>query len=279
MELWVFAALAGAMSNGVYGFYQKYYAEDWSALSIAYQANIVTALFLLPVSFFIGVGRVTPELAALILLSGLANAASFYVLARALEEADLIVVFPIRYLTPVAAALTEPLVFAATQYSVLTIVSSSLAVAGTSLLAFSRVDGTDTDNRLLGAALAGFSMILILVAVFNDRNLVSNEIEPTAYAGVLALSTASILFVFVLRSGDSVTVQRELIPLGIFRTLSLFFIVFALSLTTGTNVNIVLALSVVVSTGLGTYVLDEEFTPKRIAGALLVFSSIVLAVL
>lgn len=284
IEVWVLYGLAAAATNGLFNTYQKILTSNGrDPVQILLIMHLIAFILLSP-TLFIYPPAVTTELLGLLLLTGILNGLSFWYLAVAYESGALSIVAPLRGITPILVALVEPLVFPDFQYKYALIFASVLVGLGLYVLLYEdSVLKPIQRVRNKGVRKGIMSSAIISVAVIVDRYaLVNTSVEPESYATLVIFSALVASFIITWKISDikeAVTFDREILPIGILRALSIFLAFGALSLAEGTRVNIILQLGIIIATVAGGGILKENNIIRRVIGALFIVASAVLVAL
>lgn len=294
LPLWIITGLIVVVSLVGFNTFQKALVSDYGALDVAYYTNFIAAGILLPVAaYYFNVGDFPIQSGLFLIASGIFNAVSFYFLPLALAKEDLGVISQTRGITPIMLAFIEPLIFLDLDYDPVLIVAGFLAGLGL-YISFSE-DGLLTPIKKIsstGVQLGLISAVVIIFAVLVDRFAVTEVgASPQMYAFGLAGTTALFLslmryknpldrlFDVEIEDTSTVVPPREFIPVGIFRASAIGFAIYTLSITTGTEYNILVQLSIPLSV-LSAYIFlgEDKFTIRRVIGAMIIVTAIYLLV-
>lgn len=276
MQLWIITGSLVCVGLAIFNTLQKYFVEDNSPLLVGYATNMFAAVVLTPLAvyYFLQAGF-NISVGLILIVSGLFNAIGFYLLPLALSTEDLGVIAPTRGISPIAVAAIEPLFFANFGYSIDLLLAGVLAGVGL-YVAFSE-DGLLTPVKNIttrGVQYGLLSAVALSGAIITDRFALSTvEAQPQVYACGLAATTAMFLGIFLAYRNDLSTLipERKLIPLGVARAATLGLGVFTLSITTGTEYNVLVQLSIPLSVLFGYFFLGEEkFTSRKLIGSLII---------
>lgn len=282
IDLWLITGIIVCLSIAVFNTLQKKLVSDNSPIDVAYFTNIIAAAVLAPLAIYYSLNSgITIQVLGFLILTGVFNALSFYLWPLALSKEDLGVIAPTRGITPITIAVLEPIVFLNLEYS-LELLGAGL-LAGTGLyIAFSE-EGILTPIKKLqskGALFGLGSAVAISGAVLVDRFAVhSAGASPQVYAFGIAAVTAVMLAAFRMYRTDQTNLipKREYIPVGIVRGIIIGAGVFTLTLTTGTEYNVLIQLAIPLSVLLGYLFLDErEFTVRQLIGSLIIICGVYL---
>jgi len=265
--------LVVCVSIAIFNTLQKSLVQDASPIDVAYYTNVIAFIILLPIALYTSqVSDISLTVIGLVFATGLFNAISFYFWPVALSKEDLGVIAPTRGITPITVAVLEPILFLNLDYSFELLLASLLAGFGL-YIAFSENGILTPIKRIqsVGILFGLGSAIAITGAVLVDRFAVfSANVPPILYACGLAMSTSVLLGLFRVykKEENSFVPTKKYIPVGIFRAIIVGFAVFTLSITTGTQYNILIQLSIPFSVLLGYLFLQErDFTIRQLIGS------------
>lgn len=275
IEVWLIYGLVGAFVNGLFNTYQKVLTNNGrSPVEILVSMHTVAFVILSP-TLVIYRPSFSWELLGLLILTGVLNGLSFYYLAIAYDYGALSIVAPLRGITPILVAFMEPLVFSDFGYDYILVIASFLVGLGIYVLLYedsitkpiTRIKDEGVSRGLLSAA-------IISLAVLVDRYaLIETSVEPEPYAALVVFGSLVASLVITWRVSDiqeSLNFDREILPIGVLRAVSIFMVFGALSLTEGTKVNIILQLGVIIATIAGGSLLGEDNIIRRILGVILI---------
>lgn len=262
---------------------QKQLTSEYSPLSVSIAMHIIPTLLL---SCFLIIYPYSPNKTFILLagLSGFINAISFVLLSKAYSKDALSAIAPLRGLTPIIVAIFEPLFFTTVVYNS-TLVFASLLVAGGIYITFYESNLVQPVRNLSKAGpLAGVgSAIVIAFAVIIDRTvLVSYTIHPLTYTFYISSFTLSCLSIYTIVSDK--TVQLDLLysvqslKIGVLRTATLALGLGLLSLVTGSIMNIIWQLHIVVTVIIGGKLIGEKHIKRKIIGSLVIIAAVLLTV-
>lgn len=275
IEVWLIYGLVGAFVNGLFNTYQKVLTNNGrSPIEILVSMHTVAFVILSP-TLVIYRPSFSWELLGLLILTGVLNGLSFYYLAIAYDYGALSIVAPLRGITPILVAFMEPLVFSDFGYDYILVIASFLVGLGIYVLLYedsitkpiTRIKDEGVSRGLLSAA-------IISLAVLVDRYaLTETSVEPEPYAALVVFGSLVASLIITWRVSDiqeSLNFDREILPIGVLRAVSIFMVFGALSLTEGTKVNIILQLGVIIATIAGGGLLGEDNIIRRILGVILI---------
>lgn len=282
IDLWLITGIIVFLSIAVFNTLQKKLVGNNSPIDVAYFTNIIAAVVLAPLAIYYSLNAgITIQVIGFLVLTGIFNALSFYLWPLALSEEDLGVIAPTRGITPITIAVIEPFVFFNLDYSIELLGASVLAGVGL-YIAFSE-EGLLTPIKKLqskGALFGLGSAVAISGAVLVDRFAVhSAGAAPQVYAFGIASVTAVLLAGFRMYRTDQTDLipERKYIPVGVVRGIIIGAGVFTLTLTTGTEYNVLIQLAIPLSVLLGFLFLDERaFTIRQLIGSLIIIGGVYL---
>lgn len=282
MELWLVTGLIVCIALGAFNTLQKHLVGSYSPVTVGYSTNLIAAGFLSPIAVYYFIKAGFPYEALIFLgLTGVFNAFSFYLLPLALSKEDLGVIAPTRGISPISIAIIEPLVFVGLGYNMNLIFAGLLAGLGL-YIAFSE-DGLLTPIKNLqsrGVIYGLLSATCISGAVLTDRFAVhSVGALPQVYAFGLVSVTAFFLGILQFHKEDnpSIIPDKNFIPVGMARAVTVGAGMFTLSIATGTQFNVLVQLSIPLSVLLGFIFLGEQkFTGRQVIGSLIIISGVYL---
>lgn len=283
MEMWLAVALAAAVLKTAYSVLQKRLTFDYDGLELSYVTSTLGLAFMAP----IGVWQLfradfwfTFPVAAVVLISGVANIGAIAAFLTALERENLSVVAPLMQSTPIAVALAEPLVLAA-HYSVGVLLGAAAAAVGAYVLV-SDPDQTVTPLKRITdtpALLALAAALLFAVASLANR-FVTTRIPPLFYAFTIYLFMA-VGFLVIRRikrerALGTELLQGKLLLLGGVTALRTSVTYVAFSLAIASRVAVVLQLSVLLNVLAGGVLFAEEGILRKLLGAGFIVAGIIL---
>lgn len=282
MELWLFTGLLVCLALGAFNTLQKHLVSDYSPVTVGYSTNLIASLFLAPIAIYYFLQFGFPlEALALLVLTGIFNALSFYLLPLALSKEDLGVIAPTRGVSPISIAIIEPVFFVGLAYN-LNLVAAGL-LAGFGLYIANSEEGLMTPIKNLqspGVLYGLVSATCISGAVLADRYAVhSVGAKPQVYAfGLVAITSLFLALLRLYKEGQtSLVPEKEFIPVGIARAITVGAGIFTLSIATGTQFNVLVQLSIPLSVLLGYLFLGErKFTGRQVIGSVVIISGIYL---
>lgn len=281
IELWLIYGLVGAFVNGLFNTYQKVLTNNGrSPIEILVSMHTVAFVVLVP-TLVIYNPVFSWELSGLLILTGALNGLSFYYLAIAYDYGALSIVAPLRGITPILVAFIEPFVFPDFGYNYALVIASFLVGLGIYILLYEdSITKPITRIKDKGVSRGILSAAIISLAVLVDRYaLLETSIEPEPYAALVVFSSLVASLIITWKVSDIQNVlkfDREILPIGILRAISIFMVFGALSLAQGTKVNIILQLGVIIATIAGGGLLGEENIIRRILGVILILVAAVI---
>lgn len=285
MYFWLAPAIAALAAKTGLGFYQKVVMNDeYTALQIGTVWTVIGALFFIPAGLF-QISSVnytfTTTSIAILLGIGILEVIKSVIGLKALQEADLSLVTPLRKSGIVGLALLEPFVFAI-DFSLYLIASTSLVVIG---LFVTMTKPGVTSNRAItdtltqkGPQLAIISGFLTILLSLGSR-YGNTEFAPLTFGAFIYACLALGYLIWV-------KLEEGAIPFSLFkkpRFLGIGVIAIAQSFLTWTTYSLVSAtvastffqLTIVTATLAGLRGLDEGNKKRRLIGVLIVFIGVV----
>lgn len=282
MELWLITGLLVCLALGAFNTLQKHLVSNYSPVTVGYSTNFIASLFLAPVAiyYFLQSGFPLKALGFLV-LTGVFNALSFYLLPLALSKEDLGVIAPTRGVSPISIAIIEPLFFVGLAYDINLIAAGLLAGIGLYIANSEEGLMTPIKNLQSPGVLYGLaSATCISGAVLADRYAVhSVGAKPQVYAfGLVAITSLFLAVLRLYKEGQtSLIPEKEFIPVGMARAVTVGAGIFTLSIATGTQFNVLVQLSIPLSVLLGYLFLGErKFTGRQVVGSAIIISGIYL---
>jgi drug/metabolite transporter (DMT)-like permease len=280
VPLWLVLALLAAVAQTAYSTLQKHLTVDHTEAELSYLTSVLGATFLLPVAVHEVATTsitVTPTVAGVTLVSGVANVGAIYAFLAALSREDLSVVGPLQQLTPILVAVAEPLVLAAVFEEAL-LLGAAVTTVGAFVVA-SGENGLTTplrEGRAVPVALALGASGLFAVASLANR-FVTTRMSPFLYAFLIyLLMTVGFAGILGRRSLplSRRAVAASLLLLGFLTALRTSLSYVSFSLAPAAQVTIALQAAIVMDVLAGGLVYDERAIPTKVAGATLVVSGI-----
>jgi drug/metabolite transporter (DMT)-like permease len=283
VEAWFGVALLAAVLKTGYSALQKRLTFDYDGLELSYVTSTLGLAFMTPIGawqLFQADVRVTLPIVAVIVISGVANIGAIAAFLTALEREDLSVVGPLKQSTPIAVALTEPLVLAA-RYRIGVLLGAAAAVIGAYVLV-SDSDQTITPLKRLAdtpALLALAAALLFAIASLANR-FVTTRVSPLFYAFAIYLFMATGFLVIrrirKKRPLGTELLQGKLLLLGGVTALRTSVTYIAFSLAIASRVSVVLQLSILLNVLAGGMFFAEESMLRKLLGAGFIVAGIVL---
>jgi drug/metabolite transporter (DMT)-like permease len=281
----VITALFSAAGLAGFNIWQKIAVETIDEFTVTLQSH------LLPIPVLVGTVFLTPTVIpkkpviGLIVLSGLSNAASYYLLAKALKREDVSIIAPLRAILPILLAFIEPLIFGFSYRSIILIASILTASGIYVLLSEDEFLAPIKNLERRGIQYGFLSPIVIILAVFSDRFAFTvYGANPLTYSFFIVVSTTiALLIIFAFKDFNAslrtaITPTKKTLPLGFFRGLAIFSALYSISLTTGTNLTIVNQLGLLLPVVIGGLSFNEKYTVRRIIGAVAVICGSLLVI-
>lgn len=285
VEQWILIALTGAVCSGLFNIYQKQLlTTDFEPLELVFVTNIFAALLLSPIVLLADV-QASVTLLVFATASGLVNAVSFVLLAKAYNTGSLSLVAPLRGIVPVLVAAVEPLFFARLDYTRSLLLASGIVGIGLYVLFYEESIFRPIrrlQDRSVQVGLAS-SVVIVFAVLIDARALVTTDINPILYALYLTVTTVFFLSLVPLFRRNNPVEQfradRRAVVIGLLRGLNLALIFGALSITAATRVNIVLQLGPVIAAVVGGSLFNESNLLVRTLGSVLILSSSIIVIL
>lgn len=286
VETWVILGLSGAFVVGLFNIYQKYLIDNGhSPLKIIVDMHIVATLVMFTSVLFVPI-IITKEILILLLITGVLNGVSFWLLALAYQEDALSLIAPLRGFTPILVAFMEPLFFDGLAYNIYLVLASIIVAIGIYVLTYEGSMRESLHRIMNGGIKKGLiSAAVISFAVIADRYaIVNTEIHPVMYAAYVMFS--ALIFSFIIGyyyTDDSLKEQLipepAIIPLGVLRGISVAFAFGAFLFAEGTRVNVLWQLGGVFATIFGGSLLKDDDLVRRSIGATMIVVAAAIVVL
>lgn len=286
MYFWLAPAISALAAKTGLGFYQKVVMnDDYTALQIGTVWTVIGAAFFIPAGIYQSASvnyTFTTTSIAILLGIGVLEVIKSVIGLKALQEADLSLVTPLRKSGIVGLAILEPFVFAI-DFSLYLIASTSIVVIG---LFVTMTKPGVTSNRAItdtltqkGPQLAIISGGLTVLLSLGSR-YGNTEFAPLTFGAFIYGCLALGYLIWV-------KLEEETIPFHLFKKphfLAIGGIAIAQSFFTWTTYSLVSAtvastffqLTIVTTTIAGLRGLDEGNKKRRLLGVLIVFIGVIL---
>lgn len=283
VDLWLLIGLVTPFVVAIFYTTQKQLTNTYTPLEVSVSMHIVPTIAL---SVFLVIYPYLPNKSFLVLggLSGLTNAISFILLTKAYSKDALSVIAPLRGITPIVVASIEPLVFTSIMYNETLLLASVLVAVGIYIIFYEDSIVKPFKDLFNPGPLFGlFSAVVIAFAVLVDRTvLVNYSIHPLTYTFYVSFFTLLWLLIYTAIYGKSIQKTiiktQDTIRIGALRTLTLSLGLGLLSLISGSLMNILWQLNIVITVIIGGRLIGEENTKRRIIGAVIIVLAVILSI-
>lgn len=283
---WAVAAAIGVVGFTVFRVYQKRLSNNHNSFDLSFLQHVYATLFTAPISLFIiwdSVSAYSGTIPLAIAASVGANVAGTVLLFKAYELEDMSVVVPLIGVQPLGVALVEPLLFNGA-HTISLVIAGAFAAVGLYVVLIDGDEYLTPVKRLRdpGPQLTLASTAIYIIAILAD-SYVTKHVDPLGYAFVLSGLTSIAFLIILVGKGSNLfdeprkMVSKDLLALGLSRSMGLFGVLFAFSLTTATKVNIFMQLSPALAVLAGGTLLREPHTLRRLAGSALIVIAVVIA--
>lgn len=283
VELWLLIGLVTPFVVAIFYTMQKQLTNTYTPLEVSVSMHIVPTITL---SVFLVIYPYLPNKSFLLFggLSGLINAISFILLTKAYSKDALSVIAPLRGITPIVVASIEPLVFTSIMYNETILLASVLVAVGIYIIFYEDSIVKPFKDLFNSGPLFGlFSAIVIAFAVLVDRTvLVNYSIHPLTYTFYVSFFTLFWLLLYTVIYGESIQETiiktQDTVKIGALRTLTLSLGLGLLSLVSGSLMNILWQLNIVITVIIGGRLIGEKNTKRRIIGSVIIVLAVILSI-
>lgn len=289
MSVWFLFVLIAAISHSFYGLFSKK-AVSLSKLPkplIIFCASLFTSLILFSISFFSGFPEIGDKFFEAVLITGILNIISAFLLLRAYEISELSSVFPMLLLTPVFLIGTSYFILGE-KVSMFGIIGIVVALFGLFIVesgASKILNGQNRSNIIKGALLGAAVAFLFSISTNFDKMATLNSSALFAGASVNLLIALGVFPVLACRSRKISFAEigvKKLLPLfalGIFSASTSAFHNLALGIGMVSYTILIKRTSVLFGVLWGTLFLKEKNLLPKIIGSLVAISGIALILL
>ncbi len=289
MSVWFLFVLIAAVSHSFYGLFSKK-AVSLSNLPkplIIFFASLFTSFILFSISFFSGFPEIGDKFFEAVLITGILNIISAFLLLRAYEISELSSVFPMLLLTPVFLIGTSYFILGekVSMFGIIGIVITLLGLFIVESGASKILDGQNKSNIIKGALLGAMVAFIFSISTNFDKMATLNSSALFAGASVNLLIALGVLPILIYRSRKISFVEigvKKFLPLfalGIFSASTSAFHNLALGIGLVSYTILIKRTSVLFGVLWGILFLKEKNLLPKIIGSLVAISGIALILL
>ncbi len=294
MAVWLLFALIAAISHSFHGLFSKK-AVSLSNLPkplIIFCASLFTSLILFSISFFNGFPEIGDKFLTAILVTGILNIISAFLLLRAYEISELSSVFPMLLLTPIFLIGTSYFILGerVSMFGFAGIVVALLGLFIVEKGASGSLNGPNRSNVIKGALFGALVAFFFSISTNFDKMATLNSSAIFAGAAVNLIIALGVLPILIFRSrkisfgeifGEIIDIKKllPLFALGIFSALTSAFHNLALGIGLVSYTILIKRTSVLFGVLWGILFLKEKNFLPKIIGSLIAISGIALILL
>lgn len=286
MYFWLLPAVLALASKTGLGFYQKHVMNDnYSALQVGTVWTVIGALFFVPAGLY-EISTVnytfTPTTLAILFGIGILEVIKSVIGLKALQEADLSLVTPLRKSSIVGLAIIEPFVFAI-DFNLYLVASTSVVVVG---LFITMTNPTDASHLAIRKTLSQrgpqFAILSGIFTIFLSlgSRYGNTEFSPLTFGAFIYFCLAIGYVIWVRLEEHHIPTELftkpRFIGLGVIAIAQSFFTWTTYSLVSATVASTFFQLTIVTTTLAGLVGLKESNRRRRLLGVLVVFIGVVL---
>lgn len=285
--LWVLFALMSVMGKTAYFSIQKVLLDGTdSAVELGYIASLYGFVLIAPLGFF-SVYNSPPDVSMdvyiIIVGLGILEVLGLWMYLKALSLSDISIVSPMKKMKPMFVALLEPVVLGVSFVPLLIAAAASAGLGGYIVLIDKRNLLAPFKRVTEPGPLLALGTALVYTVLSLGSRFGTTRISPYFY-GVLIYGVMGIGFWLLLKRRGNVPRIKEILSkkyavigfLAAFRSITVWI---AFSLAAATMVTMVVQLTVITDVLVGGALLKEEDLKTRMAGAVMIFVGVIIAVI
>lgn len=284
--LWILTVLVASFLRSAYYNAEKVLTSEYDELELSYISVVLGLVFMTPVGLYgalkqpVNVGFFT---LVATLLSGVANLAGFYLYLHVLGMEEISVAEPLKRLTPVIVAVTEPLILG-TNFSFHILLGAVLAFLGAYVVLIDGKNFLEPFRRIRdkGIYISLFLSVIYAVAALSDR-YATTRISPYLFSFLIYAIMASGYLAMTRYRGNEVAsldqmLEPRLLGLGLLTAVSSLLIFYTYSLAAASKVSVGLQSIIVFSILIGGVAFKEDNILRKLVGSIVIISGILLVI-
>lgn len=284
LKTWVIIGIFAAVANSLFNIYQKKtVSNNQTPIQVALNMHIIGAVLLSPVVAIFDI-NIQTDVILILIFSGLLNALSFVLLAKAYNSQSISIVAPLRGVTPIAIAVIEPIFNRSIQYSISLLGASVLVACGIYILLY-KDSLYEPIKRIKDKGVqfgVGSALIISIAAVADKKAIEITEVKPIVYALYLLFVTSLFITSYILLKkenlSDKIVLDRDSCIVGTLRAVVISLVFISISLAAATKINILLQSGTVIAVVLGGRLFEESDLLLKSAGAVLILIACVIVI-